>query len=336
MGVIFNENGESIINPTNGTFDFIRDDAGLISFVAGDSGVAGGAAMNFGDGVTTQVTLDTEGMDILVDTVANTAIFRAATTQTAIITGADSTGPANTIFDTFETGTITVGSADVASVTLDTVGMDVLLETTADTVIFRAAATAIATITGADAASPADTTFDTTGAGSIIVGSADVLAITLSTDSTGNAEIVLPDDSIGAAELNGANVCGALFHAQVDPTEAGATDDFMSMWDHGGSTTEGNEDLFMANDALLTFHSLACVTATAPGAGDDWVITMRDDGADTAVLCVIDDTNTSCTSTTLSAAVAAGSLLNFDISSDAGASDPTASALITCSVCMGP
>ena len=129
--------------------------------------------------------------------------------------------------------------------------------------------------------------------------------------------------------------CGTLFYAETNPREASADDDYMSFWDHAGGTTEGNEDEFRANADLLRVHSLSCVVATAPGAGKDaWVITIRDDGSDTSVACTIDETATSCDDTTNEATVATGSLMNFDISSAGSDADPTATALITCSVCM--
>ena len=61
--------------------------------------------------------------------------------------------------------------------------------------------TTTATYIGADAAGAANTTLDTTGAGSIIIGSADVLSLTVTTDNTGNGEVVLPNGSIGSAEI---------------------------------------------------------------------------------------------------------------------------------------
>lgn len=54
---------------------------------------------------------------------------------------------------------------------------------------------------GADDAGAADTIYDTTGAGAITVGSADVTSVTVTTDSTGDAELVLPENSIGPDEV---------------------------------------------------------------------------------------------------------------------------------------
>jgi hypothetical protein len=71
----------------------------------------------------------------------------------------------------------------------------------ASPVTATAATTATAVFIGADAAGAADTRFDTTGAGAITVGSADVTSITLTTDGSGDAEVVLPNQSVGNAEL---------------------------------------------------------------------------------------------------------------------------------------
>lgn len=54
---------------------------------------------------------------------------------------------------------------------------------------------------GADNAGEANTTYDTTGAGAIAVGSADVTAITLTTDGSGDGEVLLSAESISAAEI---------------------------------------------------------------------------------------------------------------------------------------
>ena len=251
----------------------------------------------------------------------------------------DADANANCSFAGGGTGTATLGVSTNTAAILVTDGASVNVEgTTAETLTLTATSTNAAIFQGADAGGAADTTLDTTGAGSIVIGSADVLAVTITTDDTGDGtDLVLPDNGVGADELNGADVCGTLLYASVDPTEASATDDFMSMWDHAGSTTEGNEDEFLANAHLLTFHSLSCVVATAPGAGQDpWIVTIRDDGGDTAVTCTIDEAATTCDDSANSAAVAAGSAVNFDISSAGGDADPTANALITCTVCMGP
>jgi hypothetical protein len=183
-----------------------------------------------------------------------------------------------------------------------------------------------------------------------------VTSLTIVTDGVGNDEVQLPtgsisgtevlDNSIGEAdiggsavgtgEIDGTEVCSTVYYGGGDPTEAGATDDYISLWDHGMSTTEGNEDEMRPN-GLLKFHSMSCLVDVAPGSGDDWTIVLRDDGGSPAsgsVTCLIADTAKSCISTD-SAAVVYGSLVNLEVDSSAGSSDPTAAALIECVLCGG-
>ncbi len=339
---------------------------------------AGDGVLAIGDGTeTTIITFNTDGADASIDATGNAFLLTATTTATATFIGADAASPANTTYDTTGAGLVIIGSGEVARVLINTEGMDLDVDNDNNTLSLINSATGSVIL---DFRDYADTTDDdmahalissncttaTTGAeecdlnmnittggaaievvaidpaGGIEFGDATTTAITLTTDDTGDGtDLVLPANSVNASELNGADVCGGLFWAQVNPTEASATDDFLSMFDHGGSTTEGNEDLFLANDALLTFHSMRCDIDVAPGVGNDTIrVLMRDDGGDTAVVCDIDETATSCTSGALSAAVAAGSLLNFDVSTDlAGDGDGDivdTAALITCSVCMGP
>lgn len=77
------------------------------------------------------------------------------------------------------------------------------LKAESDAFIVHTDGTATVTFQGADAAGAANTAYDTTGAGAITVGSADVTAVTITTDGTGNAEVVLPDSSVGQDEIAG-------------------------------------------------------------------------------------------------------------------------------------
>ena len=104
-------------------------------------------------------------------------------TDTAVFLGADAASPSNTAFDTTGAGTVTLGSADVTAVIATTDGASLNLEgTTAETLTLTATSTNTAVFQGADATGIANTAFDTTGAGSIVVGSADVLAVTVTSD----------------------------------------------------------------------------------------------------------------------------------------------------------
>jgi hypothetical protein len=165
------------------------------------------------------------------------------------------------------------------------------------------------------------------------IGDATTDSWTLTTDGTGNAELVVPDDSIGATELDGAGVCASMVYAGMDPSEAGATDDYMSFFDHGGSQTQINEDEYQA--ALVVVHSMNCFVDVDPGGTDTWRITVQDDGVNvTNTTCDIDGGSTSCASAG-SDTVAQGSKMNFEIDSSFGTSDPDAAAFLFCSVCFG-
>lgn len=249
------------------------------------------------------------------------------------------------IYDAGGAAAITIGSADVTNVTVNSdVGLtfannsDSVNNLADATFDFTRDDTGIVTITCSDDDATAGCTYDAGGASPIVIGSADVTTVTITTDDTGDGtDLVLPADAINKAEIEGAEVCGAILHAKIDPTEAGATDDYMSMNDHAGSTTEANEDDFYMPTGMTLIHSLRCDIDVAPGAGnDDWRIVIRDDGGDTAVTCDISETATNCTDTSNSVAPAAGSKLNFDVHSDIGAgTDPDAAAELFCSVCLG-
>jgi hypothetical protein len=58
----------------------------------------------------------------------------------------------------------------------------------------------------------------------------------------------------------------------------------------------------------------------APGAGNSWTVTVRKNGASTAVTCSVTNPNLTCTDTTHSVAFAAGDLLDILV---VGISTPT-------------
>jgi len=113
----------------------------------------------------------------------DTFLFTVDGTDTVILTGADAAGATNLTLDTTGAGAITIGSGDVTGVTQTTDGASLNLEgTTAETLTLTATSTNTAVFQGADAAGASNTLFDTTGAGTIVVGSADVTAVTVTSD----------------------------------------------------------------------------------------------------------------------------------------------------------
>lgn len=345
-GTFVGANGESIVNTTDGEFLFTRDEAGTVTLMPFDGSNPTDLIIDSGtSGSITIGTADTANISLV-----NTSLLSlGASTTNSTLMSTDSTLLG---IDFYAARTVTVVNAATGTIDLDFRDY----ADTDDDDMAHSIITVNCPVTGTGAeACDMDFGIVTGGAAaatiihldgdegddgsenSVTFGNANTEVITLTTDSTGDGEVVLPNDSIGSAEILGTSVCGAFFWAQGDPTEAGATPDFLSFWDHGMSTTEGNEDLMQANAVLLNFHSMSCVVDVAPGAGDDWLVSLREaGGAPTSgtVTCRIDDTNTSCASAD-TATVAVGALINLDVESDTGATDPTAAALLTCTICAG-
>jgi hypothetical protein len=76
-------------------------------------------------------------------------------------------------------------------------------------------------------------TFDVTGATGMILGSADVTGLTITTDGTGNGELTLPNDSIGDADIDWGSGAGQVDLADILGGVAPA-----SAFDFGGATLE--------------------------------------------------------------------------------------------------
>jgi len=86
--------GESIVNTTDGTFDFTRDEAGTVILTASDDDATaamtvlpgGAAALVLGGTTTTTATIDTDGADLSVDTLAgNTVSISNSVTGSVIL-----------------------------------------------------------------------------------------------------------------------------------------------------------------------------------------------------------------------------------------------------------
>lgn len=194
------------------------------------------------------------------------------------------------------------------------------------------------TFAGADAASPSDTIYDTTGAGAITVGSADVTSVTVGTDGTGDAELVVPENSIGPDEVAVISeqviLCG-----DIDPGSATywgpnttilggdySTDSSISSAACSAldSTTEATADAALfANNGFKVLGMFCKVT----GSGANGVtITARSAEADLtpSVTCTIATGETTCVSVTGSTTdVAAGATvaLKYEDTEDLSAQD---------------
>lgn len=132
----------------------------------------------------------------------------------------------------------------------------------------------------------------------------------------------------------GSGICRAIYGARGNPTEAQGTDDYMNLVAGTMSTTEADEDVLKVGARVTCFDHIACEVDVAPGSGDQWTVTLRDDGASTALNCDIVDTNTTCTDGDAKVCPAAGSRLNLLASSADGASNPDAAASLHCGICV--
>jgi len=85
-----------------------------------------GTALTMADGVTFTLganrILGANSESILLGVPDNVFTFAVDGTNTVVITGADATGPADTVYDTAGAGSITIGSADVGGITLTAAG----------------------------------------------------------------------------------------------------------------------------------------------------------------------------------------------------------------------
>jgi len=182
------------------------------------------------------------------------------------------------------------------------------------------------TFLGADDAGAADTIYDTTGAGAITVGSADVTGVTITTDGTGDAELAVSENSIGPDEV-------AVMHDWVIACGAAAENGTIyygpatAVFGGDGSTsyaidsaacdaltnaTEGTADAPIMTNVAFKITGLYCVQNGTLGAGETVTFTVRSAEADTTpvISCSIAAGETDCRSLTGSTTdIAAGATI---------------------------
>jgi hypothetical protein len=130
--------------------------------------------------------------------------------------------------------------------------------------------------------------------------------------------------------------CSQIVSGFLNPTEAGATDDFLNLVDNTRGAADADEDEFVVPVAMVA-HSLKVSDVTDPGgAGDTWDITVMDDGVATALTCTVANTETACSDVANTPTIAADSDMTVLVDSGNGASDPDASANMRISFCLRP
>ncbi len=99
--------------------------------------------------------------------------------------------------DTYMLADLTVAGADITGANSESLNIG----GTDATFLFSRNDTGIVTITAADNDATAALTVKPGGAAAMVIGGASTTALTVTTDSTGDGEVVLPNSSVGTAEL---------------------------------------------------------------------------------------------------------------------------------------
>ncbi len=161
-------------------------------------------------------------------------------------------------------------------------------------------------------------------------------------DGTGTAEFQLVAGSIDGTEILDATIAAAdlsnslclqVVSGEFNPTEAGATNDYLNFVDNTFSATESAENMWAAPIAGVLSNLFAEIDVAAGAGNDSWTITIRDDGGGTIVTCDIDEAATSCTDVANTVAISAGENITVEVDSSGGAADPDAAAVLSISFC---
>jgi len=128
--------------------------------------------------------------------------------------------------------------------------------------------------------------------------------------NTGNTGIQGPKGDTGDAGASHP----AIFSAQATAYMGVLSPAFAAVSGIAQVTSTESQAQTLAPAANFSADNLSVRTSTAPGTGNSVTVTLRDDGADTAVACTVSGSATTCTSAA-TALVGAGSALALKISS---------------------
>lgn len=121
--------------------------------------------------------------------------------------------------------------------------------------------------------------------------------------------------------------------AGINPTEAKATDDFINLVIGARVADDATADVFVVPVASEA-RALRADVDVAPGAGDQWDVTVTRNGTATGLTCTISGTATSCADGSGGGTFAAGDDIVVLVSSGAGATDPDIAAELRVSFCL--
>lgn len=168
------------------------------------------------------------------------------------------------------------------------------------------------------------------GAAALSLGGASTTAVTVTTDSTGDSELVLPADSVGFSELTLSGrgtllFCGeattvnnnTVYYGPMTFSAFAANIGYVCDVDAVGSTTETAVDHATFPDDPVVFLGMSCFEESDDVAAD-LTFTLRDDAANLSptIACTIENGETNCVAPgTTGHTIAAGSLLDIAVSS---------------------
>jgi hypothetical protein len=192
--------------------------------------------------------------------------------------------------------------------------------------VLYADGTGTATFVGADAAGAANTTLDTTGAGTITIGSGDVTGVTVTSDGTGDAELTVPENSIGPDEVavmsdvvilcGQAAENGTIYYGPATAVFGGDGSASYAIssaaCDGLDNATEATADAPIFTDIAFKVTGLYCAQSGTLAAGEGVTFTVRSAAADTtpAITCDIQAGGKECRSLTGSTTdIAAGATI---------------------------
>lgn len=109
-----------------------------------------------------------------------------------------------------------------------------------------------------------------------------------------------------------------------------ATDDSSSISADTTLSMGGSDAEEVVTPVDMTCTTLAVQVDVAPSAGQKWDIYLRDDGANTNIVCTISGTSTTCNTSSTAVFIAAGSIigLNFDETGTATATSGESATLV--------
>lgn len=214
-------------------------------------------ASSFGQG--TAMTIDSAGSVGIGDTTPDAKLEILSTTEQLRLSYTDNS--VDSRFTVDSAGVLTIDNTGTKTVIAD--GLDV---------------TGAITSNSFDRSSAGGLTFGGTNASSITMGSSSNTSFTLSTDSTGDGEVVLPNDSIGVAEINDTGDTPG--DEECLTYESTSTKfEWQSCGSVGGTTWDAIEDA-AGNGAIAmgaTVQTIDWDTASGTGALDAFTLTFQND-----------------------------------------------------------